>query len=59
MNEKVLMIADEFGDIGTANDDNCSMRLNVKASILLRDAEVSVEVESKFGPVRDGAASIE
>ena len=45
MHQKVLLVDDDYGAVGTANFDNRSFRLNFEVTCLVNDAGFCREVE--------------
>ena len=46
MHQKVVLVDDTYGLVGTANFDNRSFRLNFEATAVVRDADFCAEVEA-------------
>ena len=46
MHQKVLLVDDDYGAVGTANFDNRSFRLNFEVTCLVSDAGFCKEVET-------------
>lgn len=45
MHQKVALVDDEYGIVGTANFDNRSFRLNFEATVVVRDRAFCAEIE--------------